>query len=220
MWENSWCDCCVGHYLLSLSKPELINILNSFYSGLLALSVAFATVSSIFGLFRMQAISDDLTKAYDSFRNWVIYRFEKEPAVAQYLRKELLVDKEPNSWLEKDILEHIDYYRNEDRKKLKLFVKAFDDYFDSISLKIKVRRKLYYLVLIPFLMFMLLAFFSLFMILRINLFVNFDLYSILQITFFIGWVTFFTLMFLGYVVNYSLRDLIAKNINNPKTNYN
>ncbi len=215
------CSCCLINYFLTLGKPEIISILGAYYSALLTLSATFATVSSVFGLFRMQAISIDLTSSYNSFRNWVMFRFEHpwaDPNEKTYLINVLKVDKEPHSWLEKDIFDNIESFRDRDRKNSGFYRNALDDYYGYIKSRMDFRKKLLWLVFIPFLVFVIFSFLSLFILLRINLLVNSNLLFILNMTFFVTLVLFINLMFLVYAVWFSLNDLTSRNFNNCKTN--
>lgn len=218
-------DCTLYKYLTEIERTKLIDILATYYLTLLQLAVAFTTVSSIFGLFRMQSISEDLTKAYNAFRNWILYRFNKvygpnEFNEADYLKNTIGVDKEPDSWLEKDIFDHLEAYKNKNEEAKGHYTKALTDYFNYIYSRIAFRKRLFYLIFTPFFIFALISLFSLFMILEIKLF-NFQIPFVLFMTRFLSTAFIIAFLTLLYSVWYSLRDLshMDVNINNPKTNW-
>ncbi len=215
------CYCSVYNYLRILEAKELISIFNGYYSGLLMLSATFATVSGVFGLFRMQAISTDLTDSYNRFRNWIIYRIEHplvDPKEKAYLMQVLKVDREPNSWLEKDVFDNIESFKERDRKNLSLYKNALKDYYDYLKSRIEFRKKLIWLMFVPFAVFVVLAVLSLFVMLGIYLFIKIYLLLAIKITFYLSVIFLLNLMCLFYGVWISVNDLAFRNFNNCKTN--
>ena len=87
---------------------------DQFFSGLLQLSVTFASISAIFGFFRIETVYSEIARCCDNFRNWVLFRFQHDDN--EYLKSILNMNNEPNSWIDCDLIEHIKIYKEESWK--------------------------------------------------------------------------------------------------------
>ena len=87
------------------------------------------TLFCVFVIFSYQEINNKIRTAYNNFRDWVKFRL-KDGNQEGALLKALGIDKEPDSWLEKDVIFQIFYfYKNVLFKEIKPYENAATDYY-------------------------------------------------------------------------------------------
>jgi len=112
------------------------------------------TLFCVFVIFSYQEINNKIRTAYNNFRDWVKFRL-KDGNQEGALLKALGIDKEPDSWLEKDVIFQIFYfYKNVLFKEIKPYENAATDYYKYTKeyLKFKkyiLRLLLYLTILMP-----------------------------------------------------------------------
>lgn len=105
------------------------NSLLYFYSSVAQSMAALFAISGIFLIFRIEVVKSEISKGIDNFRKWVAFRISiVDPAI-----NALGINKEPHSWLDKDVLDHIEESLDNARKNVPAYEKALTDYFIFIK---------------------------------------------------------------------------------------
>jgi hypothetical protein len=144
-----------NHYFLLLkesifcSSPDALKTtLLYFYSTLAQSMAALFAVSGIFLIFRIEMIHNETNRGIDNFRNWVTFRIN----TGDIEIKNLGIDKEPHSWLPKDVLPHIETALEIAKAKNHPYTKALTDYFKFIAGRLNYQKWLKLFAFPPFIL--------------------------------------------------------------------
>lgn len=110
--------------------------------------IPFYTLFCIFIIFVYQEINNRIRRGCDNFRDWVKYRLDEGKDEAGLL-KVLGMDKEPYSWLEKDVVFQMFYfYKKVHFENIKPYLKASKDYYIYIREYLRFKEHIFVLLLI------------------------------------------------------------------------
>ena len=211
------------NFILSAQLSELKTTVLYFYSALAQSMAALFAVSGIFLIFRIQIIHQEISKSSDNFREWVKFRlYSRDPKTGSWIVDkgiaELGVDVEPDSWLVKDILDHIDYLLKKAKEKQSKYTKALTDYFNYINSRKRFEHFIKLFAFPPFLLTGIVFLNALYSLSITDYLVKYHrgilFYDITNKLI----LCFAIIIYLLFYILYVIKGPKDSNINNPKTN--
>lgn len=200
-------------FVLYSPSAELKTTMLYFYSALAQSMAALFVVSGIFLIFRIEMIQAEISRGIDNFREWVAFRIsERDPAIGT-----LGINREPRSWLVKDVLDHIDEALKNAKEKNHPYIKAFTDYSSFITYRLNYQKWLKLFSFPPFILIGFIFLNALYSLAIVDLLVykyRVDLYG--DVAFKLG-LTLFVIIYLLIFIFFAIRGPRDWIINTPKT---
>ncbi len=196
--------------IFSSDQVVLRDTMLSFYSVLAGSMATLFTVSGIFLIFRIETIKSEISRGIDNFRDWVAIRAE-DP-----LLKALGVNWEPHSWLEKDVLDHVEEALKKAKENNHPYVRALTDYLQFIKLRINHQERIKLLSVPPLVLISLIFINALHNLVIVDLLISkyrFELYGdvALELS-----LLLFLIIYLVFFISYAILEPRNFIINTPK----